>query len=324
MDKTRLDEILRAQLERTLMGTDLPDLGKRYLGETRDHYVDGNSRALVVTDRLVAFDNLVVCTVPFLGQIRNQLAQYWLEESASVAPNHLISVPDPNCMIVHECRPLPVAFEVYGYLTGAGANAPWPAYSGGERTICGYVLPDFLAENQELPEPLLVTTIAGDQGERALARDQLVADGTVSVEHFDSAAEMARNLFAFGQQRAARQGLVLVQSRYQFGLTSFGQIMVISDLHGFDGARFWHAEDMHERVDSGLAPRELERDYARRWLREESGFDGQGEPPDVPDDVRVEAARRLIESYERITGRTFEPDADEQPNVRVARNLGCI
>lgn len=324
MEQTRLDESIESQLERTLVGTDLPDLGKRYLGKVRDSYVDGGSRALVTTDRLSAFDT-VVGTVPFKGQVLNQIAQYWFEMTADIAPNHLVSVPDPNCMIVRECRPLAAEFVMRSYLTGVTSTSIWRAYERGEREFCGHALPDGMRKNQKFEKPLLTPSTKAPSGERdvSLSREQLLEMGAITAEHFDRAAEIVEALFTFGQNRAAERGLILADTKYELGIAMTGEIVVIDEIHTPDSSRYWYADSYEARQASGEEPVSLDKEYVRRWLVEAAGFDGDGEAPDLPDEVRIEAARRYIANFELVTGRDFEPDTDE-PLSRIARNLGCI
>lgn len=324
MDKKRLDEILTNQLESALVGTDLPDLGKRSLGRVRDSYVDGGSRALVVTDRLHAFDT-VIGTIPFKGQVLNQVAQYWFEETADIAPNHLVSVPDPNCMIVRECRPLAAEFIMRAYLTGITSTSIWGAYERGEREFCGHQLPDGMRKNEKLPEALLTPSTRAPEGEHdvSVAPAKLVEMGLVTDEQLARANEMVAALFAFGQKRAAERGLILVDSKYELGVAMTGELLVIDEMHTPGSSRLWYADSYEARHASGEEPESLNQEFVRRWLIEGAGFDGRGEPPDLPDEIRIQAARRYIATYELITGRQFEPDTDE-PLERIARNLGCI
>ena len=324
MDTSRLDQILERQLDHTLVGTDLPGLGKRSLGKVRDSYVDGDRRTLIVTDRLSTFD-VVVGTVPYKGQVLNQMTQYWLEETRGIAPNHVVSVPDPNCMVVRECRPLSAEFVMRSYLTGVTSTSIWRAYERGDRVFCGHALPDGMKKNQPLPEPLLTPSTKAPKGEHdiSVSREQLLEISDVTPEQFDRAAEMVKALFAFGQQRAAERGLILVDTKYEIGLDQDGGLVVIDEIHTPDSSRYWHADDYQERMDSGREPRSLDKEYVRRWLVEEAGYRGDGPPPELPPAVRVEAARRYIAAYELITGKEFVP-ATEAPETRIARNLGLV
>ncbi len=319
---------LGSQLAATLDRTDFAGLGAKYEGKVRDCYI-GQDRAgrrrriIVVTDRLSAFDR-VITTIPSKGQVLNQIARHWFAETASIAPNHVLGVPDPNVMIGIECEPLKVELVMRAYLTGVTSTSIWRAYERGERVFCGHPLPDGLVKNQALPEPLLTPTSKADKGEHdvSMSREELIASGAVSARDFDRAAEIAAALFAFGRARAAERGLVLVDTKYEMGRAPSGEIVVIDEIHTPDSSRYWYAEGHAERVAAGQEPRSLDKEYVRRWLAEEAGYRGEGPVPLVPDEVRVEAAARYIEIHDLITGRRFEPDTDPDPAARIARNLG--
>jgi phosphoribosylaminoimidazole-succinocarboxamide synthase len=324
MDGSRLDEILRAQLARTLDRTDVAGLGERYEGKVRDNYVDvaRGRRVIVVTDRLSAFDQ-VIGTIPFKGQVLNQLAQYWFEESKHVAPNAVISVPDPNVTIMRECTPLKAELVMRAYLTGVTSTSVWRAYERGDRVFCGHALPDGMVKNQRLPHPILTPTTKAEKGghDESLSAAEIVGRGLVTQEHFDRAAAIAAALFDFGRRRAAERGLILVDTKYELGLTPEGDVVVIDEIHTPDSSRYWFAEDYEARLAAGEEPRSLDKEFVRRWMVETAGYTGDGPPPPLPDDVRLEAARRYIQIYELVTGRPFVPDTAD-PARRIPRNLG--
>lgn len=319
--RTRRD-ILWAQLDRTLERTHLEGLGERSEGKVRDSYVAGDRRVIIVSDRLSAFDQ-VIGTIPFKGQVLNQLAQYWFEETAHLAPNHVISTPDPNAMVVRECAPLRAEFVMRAYLTGVTSTSIWRAYEAGARQFCGHALLEGMRKNQKLPAPLLTPSTKGPRGEHdvSVSRAELLAMGALSEAHFERAAQLAAALFEFGQKRAAERGLLLVDTKYEMGVNPSGEVVVIDEIHTPDSSRYWYAEDYDERLARGEEPRSLDKEYVRRWLSEERGFAGEGAPPALPDEVRVEAAARYISIYELITGRSFVPDTTE-PEVRLKANLG--
>ena len=317
------DDVLRAQLGRTLDGTDFVGLGRRYAGKVRDNYTTADDRRiLVATDRISAFD-VVLGTIPFKGQVLNQLAQYWFEETAAVAPNHLISVPDPNVSIAHECQALKAELIMRAYLTGVTTTSVWYNYERGARRFCGHELPEGMKKNQPLPRPLLTPTTKAEKGEHDenASREELIERGAISAADFDAAAAMAERLFAFGQRRAAERGLILVDTKYEMGRAPDGRIVVIDEIHTPDSSRYWYADDYEARLARGEEPRGLDKEYVRRWYVSERGYRGDGPPPPMTDEVRVEAARRYIAIYELITGRAFVPDTDE-PLARIRRNLG--
>ena len=314
---------LRRQLGATLDRTDFTGLGDKYEGKVRDCYVGGGRRIIVVTDRLSAFDR-VITTIPSKGQVLNQIAAHWFAGTAHIAPNHVVDVPDPNVMIGVECEPLKVELVMRAYLTGVTSTSIWRAYERGDRLFCGHPLPDGMVKNQPLPRPLLTPTTKADKGDHdvSLSREELIASGAVGARDFDAAAEIAAALFAFGQARAAERGLILVDTKYEMGRAPGGEIIVIDEIHTPDSSRYWYAADYAERTGAGQEPRSLDKEFVRRWLVEEAGYRGDGPPPEVPDDIRVEAAARYVEICELITGRPFQPDTDPDPAARIARALG--
>lgn len=322
MDPQRLDLILRDQLPHTLDNTDFPTLGSKYEGKVRDCYIKEGKRVIIVTDRLSAFD-VVIGTIPFKGQVLNQIAQYWFEETARVAPNHVLEIPDPNVMVGRECKPLMAEFVMRAYLTGSTSTSIWKAYERGERTFCGHALPEGMKKNQRLAEPILTPSTKAPKGDHDISasREELIEMGHITPEHFDRAADIAHALFEFGQRRARERGLILVDTKYEMGMTPDGELVVIDEIHTPDSSRYWYADDYDARMAAGQEPRSLDKEYVRRWLAEEAGYRGEGPPPALPDEVRVEAARRYIEIYELVTGRPFVPDTSD-PARRIAMNLG--
>jgi phosphoribosylaminoimidazole-succinocarboxamide synthase len=324
-----LETALRDQLKQTLVDTPWHALGgrqlPRYDGKVRDCFIDGErgERVIVVTDRLSAFD-AVVGTIPFKGQVLNQLAQFWFEKTADLAPNHMLRVPDPNVMIARECEPLPVELVMRAYLTGVTSTSIWKAYEKGARTFCGHALPEGMKKNQRLPRPILTPSTKAAKGDHdvSVSKDELLAMGRISSAVFDRAAEIAEALFAAGQAHAAKQGLILADTKYEMGLERDGNIVVIDEIHTPDSSRYWHADDYEERLARGEEPRSLDKEYVRRWLAGEAKWNGDGPPPVMPDEVRIEAARRYIRSYEIVTGKTFVPDTRE-PVARIAAALGA-
>ncbi len=321
---TSTHEILHEQLKQTLDRTDFPSLGSKYEGKVRDCYMtDDNRRIIVVSDRISAFD-VVLGTLPFKGQVLNQIAQYWFEVTKDVAPNHMLDVPDPNVMVGRECRPLKAEFVMRSYLTGVTSTSIWRAYEGGARTFCGHDLPEGMKKNQKLPKAILTPSTKAEQGDHdvSASREELIEMGHISAEDFDKAAAMVEELFAFGQKMAAERGLILVDTKYEIGVSPDGVMMLIDEIHTPDSSRYWFAEDYEARLAEGKEPRSLDKEYLRRWMAENHDYRGEGPPPKLPDEVRVEAAKRYIEIYELVTGKTFVPDRNPNTRARIADNLG--
>jgi len=314
------DEVLRAGLEHTLDGTDLP-LGTKYEGKVRDNYTHEGKRYLVTSDRISAFDR-VLGTLPYKGQVLNALAAWWFEETRSVAPNHLLEVPDPNVMVARECEPLPVEMVMRSYLTGVTSTSIWSHYEKGAREFCGHVLPDGMKKHQRLEKPILTPSTKAAKGDHdvSVSREELLAEGKISSADFDAAAEIAKALFAHGQQVCAARGLILVDTKYELGKTKEGEIVVIDEIHTPDSSRYWYAKSYEERFEAGEDPESFDKEYVRRWLKS-VGYAGDGPSPTIPDDVRVEASRRYIEACDVIRGEAFAPNTEE-PQARIRRNLG--
>lgn len=326
---TDLDAALRAQLHHPLDGTPWTAIGgrqlARYDGKVRDCYIDRErgERIIVVTDRLSAFD-AVVGLIPSKGQVLNQLARFWFERTAHIAPNHMLRVPDPNVMIARECEPLPVELVMRAYLTGVTSTSIWKAYERGERTFCGHALPDGMRKNQRLAAAILTPSTKAAKGDHdvSVSRDELLAMGRIDPEIFDRAAAIAAALFAEGQRFAATRGLILADTKYEMGIAPDGAITVIDEIHTPDSSRYWYAEDYEARLARGDEPRSLDKEYVRRWLSGEAQWSGDGPPPVMPDEIRLEAARRYIASYELVTGERFVPETRE-PLARIAAALGA-
>lgn len=315
-------EILRAALGRTLERTSLDALGNKYEGKVRDNYTTADGRRIiVVTDRISAFDR-VLGTLPLKGQVLNQLAAFWFETTRDVAPNHVISVPDPCVLIARECTPLPVEMVMRAYVTGVTSTSIWTHYQKGERVFCGHRLPDGLRKNERLPQPILTPSTKAELGDHdvSASREEILAMGRISPRDFDAAAEIAAALFARGQSWCADRGLILVDTKYELGKDRDGNIVVIDEIHTPDSSRFWFADSYADRFASGRDPESFDKEYVRRYLAG-IGFTGDGPIPPLPDDVRIEASRRYIEAFEKITGRTFAPDL-EDPATRIPRHLG--
>jgi len=314
------DGILKAALGKTLDRTDLNELGTKYEGKVRDNYSRGGRRWLVVTDRISAFDH-VLGTIPFKGQVLNGLAAYWFDRTKDVVPNHVVSVPDPNVLECIECEPLLVEMVMRSYLTGTTSTSIWTHYDAGERVFCGHPLPDGMRKNQKLPAPILTPATKAPKGQHDVSgsREEILATGHVAAADFDEAAKLAAKLFAAGQAACAERGLILVDTKYEFGRTKDGRIVVIDEIHTPDSSRFWMRDTYDARFAAGEDPEPLDKDFVRRYYVG-IGYRGDGPPPPLPDDVRVGAAKRYIEAFERITGKAFVPDTQD-PLPRIRRNL---
>ena len=295
-------------------------LGPPIRGKVRDMWVlPEGQRLIVTTDRQSAFD-VVLGRVPQKGQISNLLAAWWFRQTAEVVPNHVIATPDPNAMITANARPWPVEMVIRGYITGVTTTSLWPAYERGERKLYGHRLPDGLIKNQILPKPLITPTTKGESGEhdRPLTKAQLLAEGLVPPDVYAKLETATRALFARGQAIAASRGLILVDSKYEFGDVD-GNLTLIDEIHTPDSSRFWLANSYAAHLASGQEPEGLDKEFLRRWYADK-GYHGQGEPPPMPSGLVQRLSRLYIEAYERLTGEKFKP-AEEPSAARLVRNL---
>ncbi len=312
-------ETIRNQLDRTLHRTALDHLGERYEGKVRDTYATDEHLVLVTTDRISAFDHVLRQTIPFKGQVLNQVAAHFFEATSDIVPNHVVSVPDPNVTVAHKCATVPVEFVIRGYLVGHA----WRTYRSGKRSICGVPLPEGLVENQRFSAPILTPTTKATEGhDEDISRAELLEQGILDEATFDALAEMAFALFQRGTDMAADRGLLLVDTKYEFGRTRAGDFVVIDEVHTPDSSRYFYREGYEDRLARGEAQRQLSKEFVREWLMARGFMGKKGQAlPDLDDDFRVEVAQRYIELFETITGRPFEPDTHPDPAERVRSAL---
>jgi phosphoribosylaminoimidazole-succinocarboxamide synthase len=312
---------LQGALSQCLEHTDLKGLGSKYEGKVRDNYTKGDRRFIVVTDRISAFDQ-ILGTIPFKGQVLNRLAAWWFERTKAVAPNHALGAPDPNVLECVECTPILVEMVMRAYATGTTSTSLWTHYERGDRTFCGHLLPDGLKKHQALPKAILTPTTKAPKGQHDVSgsREEILATGQVTAQDFDEAAVIAQKLFAAGQAICRDRGLILVDTKYEFGRRADGRLVVIDEIHTPDSSRFWKSATYEQRMASSEDPEPLDKDFVRRWYLSQ-GYKGDGPAPAMPDAIRIGAAERYMAAYEQITGEPFVPDT-RPPLPRIAKNLG--
>ncbi len=287
--------------------SDLPLDGKAN-GKVREWYSLPEGRRLIVTtDRLSAFDR-ILARVPYKGQVLNQLSAWWFEQMQDIIPNHLVSIPDPNAAVVTEVEPLLVEVIVRGYISGVTSTALWYRYSLGEREIYGYQFPDGLRKNQGLPEPIITPTtkgVAGAHDER-LTCAEVVSKDILDEKTWEQVQSAALAVFKRGQQVAQQAGLILVDTKYEFGRAPDGSVLLIDEVHTPDSSRFWKADTYESRFASGQEPENFDKEFVRMAYAKQ-GYRGDGDIPTVPDSLWVSASERYITIYEMLTGETFVP-----------------
>jgi phosphoribosylaminoimidazole-succinocarboxamide synthase len=304
-----------------LSGVDLPGFGPRGQGKVRDFYeLPGARRLLITTDRQSAFDR-ILGLIPFKGQVLNQLSQFWFEQTGDIVANHLLSVPDPNVMLVKKAEMFPVEIVVRGYLTGVTDTSIWAMYQQGQRRMYGLDFPDGMRKNQPLPAPVITPTTHAELGghDRPLSREEIINEGLLSEELYSQVEQAALTIFQRGQEICRQAGLILVDTKYEFGLID-GKVALTDEVHTPDSSRFWLAESYEERFARGEEPENFDKELLRLWLRSQ-GYKGEGDPPPLDDDITVRLSQRYMACYERITGREFQVNLELAPEQRIAENL---
>ena len=288
----------------TILGTDFHFPGQRgkYTGKVRDVYDLGEKIVMVATDRISAFDCVLPEGIPYKGQILNQIASLFLDATKDIVPNWKTDVPDPAVTVGHRCDPFKVEMVIRGYLTGHA----WREYQAGKRTLCGCPMPDGMKENERFPEPIITPTTKADEGhDLDISREEIIATGLVSEEEYAQIEAYTRALFQRGSEIAAERGLILVDTKYEFGKKD-GRILLMDEVHTPDSSRYFYAEGYEERIRRGEKQRQLSKEFVREWLMA-NGFNGgagQTVPPMTPD-VVAGIRDRYIELFQQITGRPF-------------------
>jgi len=303
------EQQLQAALADTLITTTLPMFGPKHSGKVRDIYTQNDRLILITTDRLSAFDR-ILGAVPYKGQVLNQLAAFWFQQTQDIIANHLLAVPDPNITIARRCHPLPVEVVVRGYITGVTATALWYRYSQGERTIYGIDFPDGLHKNDPLPEPIITPTTKASNGnhDERITSAEVVEMGLVGAQQWQEICAAAIAVFQRGQAIAQHAGLILVDTKYEFGVAEDGEILLIDEVHTPDSSRFWLADSYPNRHAAGEEPENFDKEFIRLYYAAH-GYRGEGEPFPMPPALVIQAAQRYMHTYERLTGQEFVPGA---------------
>ncbi len=309
----------------TLVKTDYKFPGQTavYHGKVRDVYtIADNLLVMVATDRISAFDVILPKGIPFKGQVLNQIASEFLEATADIVPNWRLATPDPMVTVGYRCEGFPVEMIIRGYLTGSA----WREYAAGARELCGVKLPEGMRENERFPEPIITpTTKAAEGHDENISREEIIAQGLVSREDYEQMEAYTRALFARGTQMAADKGLILVDTKYEFGKRD-GKVILIDEIHTPDSSRYFYADGYEERFAKGEPQRQLSKEFVRQWLIDHGFMGKEGQQvPEMTDAFCREVSERYIELYEHITGRKFVKAPEEHLEQRIADNvLSCL
>ena len=291
-----------------------------YVGKVRDVYSIGDDYlVMVVSDRISAFDVVLPKGIPFKGQVLNQIAAKFLDATTDILPNWKIAVPDPMVTVGHKCEPFKVEMVIRGYLSGHA----WREYKAGKRTICGVTMPDGMVENQKFPEPIITPTTKADEGhDEDISKEEIIAQGIVSKEDYEQMEQYTRALFQRGSEIAAKMGLILVDTKYEFGKRD-GKVILIDEIHTPDSSRYFYAEGYEEKFEKGEPQKQLSKEFVRQWLIDHNFMNEPGQTmPEITDEYAESVSERYIELYEKITGETFnKSNADCDITARIEENV---
>lgn len=315
MDSSALRHVLRDAV--------IPELPNAYFGKVRDNYdLPDGRRIIIASDRLSAFDR-ILAAIPYKGQVLTQTARFWFEKTTDICPNHVLSYPDPNVVIGKRLDILPVEIVVRDYLAGTTGTSILTLYKQGQRRMYGHVLPDGLRDNQKLPHSIITPTSKAFDGghDEPLTPEEIVAQGLLTQAQWDQLSTYALALFARGQEIAAKRGLILVDTKYEFGTDADGTIILADEIHTPDSSRYWIAGSYEQRFAAGERPESFDKDFVRAWVAERC--DPYKDPiPDIPEAMILETSEVYIRAYETITGQVFEPPKGDEPVLeRIRRNL---
>ena len=308
-------------MAKTLVNTEFNFKGQKsvYHGKVRDVYdINDDLLVMVATDRISAFDVILPKGIPFKGQVLNQIAASFLDATADIVPNWKLATPDPMVTVVLKCEGFKVEMIIRGYLTGSA----WRDYAAGAREICGVKLPDGMKENERFPEPIITPTTKADAGhDENISKEEIIAQGIVSAEDYEIVEKYTRALFARGSEIAAQKGLILVDTKYEFGKRD-GKVILMDEIHTPDSSRYFYAADYQKRFEAGEPQLQLSKEFVRQWLIDHNFMGKEGQQvPEMTDEYCTSVSDRYIELYENIVGEKFQKADDEDIHARIEKNV---
>lgn len=302
-----------------LESVSLSQLGKKQQGKVRDYYIVGDKRILITTDRVSAFDR-VLGLIPYKGQVLNRLAAFWFEKTKDIIPNHMLTVPDPNVMVVTNCELIPLEIVVRGYISGVTDTALWTQYAKGERMIYGIDFPDGLKKNQKLITPVITPTTKAESGhDERITKKEILERKIVSEKLYSEIEQKALELFTRGSTICAKAGMILVDTKYEFGLLH-NKLVLIDEIHTPDSSRFWVRDTYQERFKKGLEPENFDKEFLRLWFVKKR-YTGDGAIPTMPDSFIKKVSKRYIEIFKRLTQEKIIKNHKETIEKRIQKNL---
>ncbi len=313
-------ELIEKNLKNCLDDTSFLPIPNRKKGKVRDTYDLGDRLLLVTTDRQSAFDR-ILASIPFKGQVLNQVSAFWFEQTRDIVPNQVVDVPDPNVTLAKKCAVLPIEFVVRGYLTGSTDTSAWMQYSQGVRNLCGNALPENMVKNQKFEKPILTPTTKSDLHDESISPAEILSRGLIAPAVWKQCETIAFKLFERGTRIAAQNGLILVDTKYELGIDADGSVMLIDEIHTPDSSRYWIAQSYESRFRSKQEPENIDKEFLRLWFKDHCDPYKDKVLPDAPAELVTELSSRYIKLYEMITGKQFVIDASVSVKDRLAKNL---
>lgn len=314
---------IKEHIDDVLVETNFTNLGQKKVGKVRDIYIEKDHITLISTDRHTSFDRKIA-EIPFKGEVLTQVSLFWFDQTKDIIKNHVLGNPDPNVVVAKKCKVIPIECVVRGYITGVTDTSLWTHYKDGMRDFGNFVLPEGLKKNQKLPEPVFTPTTKSDEHDKPITPAEIVSEGILTKENTDKLERVAKALFTRGQEIALSHGLILVDTKYEFGFDENNELTLIDEIHTPDSSRYWKAESYQGRFDKGEDPEFFDKEFLRMWFKENSDPYKDEVLPKAPPELVAELSRRYIEIYETITGKTFEHDFSQPIITRLTNNLAKI
>ena len=312
--------MIAQNLDNCLDDTSFLTLPNRKKGKVRDTYDLGDALLLITTDRQSAFDR-VLANIPFKGQALNQVSAFWFEQTSDIVPNQVLEIPDPNATLAKKCAVLPIEFVVRGYLTGSTDTSAWMNYSKGARNLCGNTLPNGMVKNQKFDKPILTPTTKSDLHDESISPMEILGRGLIDEKTWKRCEEVVFALFERGTSIASRNGLILVDTKYELGMDAQGNVTLIDEIHTPDSSRYWLMDSYEDRLRNKLEPENIDKEFLRLWFKDHCDPYKDAVLPQAPKELVVELSSRYIKLYEMITGKEFEIDTSVAIQDRIKRNL---
>jgi len=316
-------EKIKEHIDDVLIETNFTHLGEKKVGKVRDIYIAPDHITLISTDRHTSFDRKIA-EIPWKGEVLNQISLFWFNETKDIIQNHILSSPDPNVVIVKKCKVILVEMVMRAYLTGSTATSLWTHYKEGQRDFGDFALPEGMKKNQKLEKVVITPTTKSDEHDKPLTSKEIISEGLMSEELWREASSAALRLFERGQEIAAKHGLILVDTKYEFGIDENGKLMLIDEIHTPDSSRYWKLESYQERFAKGEEPEYFDKEFLRLWFKDHCDPYKDEILPKAPPELVAELSRRYIEIYETITGKPFNHDFSQTTLERITKNLASL